>query len=96
MTRRSITGFSNPTVKAVRALREKKHRKREGRFLAEGLRLLTDALESGRVPDMLLMAEAPSCAFMKRTKAAKSSMTVSMLSVRSVARSESGAGKLSP
>jgi TrmH family RNA methyltransferase len=57
MSRRSITGFSNPTVKAVRALREKKHRKREGRFLAEGLRLLTDALESGRIPELLLMAE---------------------------------------
>ena len=57
MSRRSITGFSNPTVKAVRALREKKHRKREGRFLAEGLRLLTDARESGRIPEILLMAE---------------------------------------
>jgi TrmH family RNA methyltransferase len=57
MTRRIITGFSNPTVKAVRALRDKKHRKREGRFLAEGLRLLTDARESGRIPEMLLMAE---------------------------------------
>ena len=41
MNRRQITGYSNPTIKAVRALREKKHRKREGRFLAEGLRLLT-------------------------------------------------------
>jgi TrmH family RNA methyltransferase len=57
MIRRSITGFSNPTVKAVRALREKKHRKREGMFLAEGLRLLTDARESGRIPEILLMAE---------------------------------------
>lgn len=57
MTRRHITGFSNPTVKAVRALREKKHRKRERQFLAEGLRLLTDARESGRLPELLLMAE---------------------------------------
>lgn len=56
-TRRQITGFSNPTIKAVRALREKKHRKREGRFLAEGLRLLTDARECGRLPELLLMAE---------------------------------------
>ena len=55
--RRSITGFSNPTVKALRALREKKHRKREGRFLAEGLRLLTDARESGRLPETLVMAQ---------------------------------------
>jgi TrmH family RNA methyltransferase len=54
--RREITGFSNPTVKYLRSLREKKHRKREGRFLAEGLRLLTDARECGRVPEMLVMA----------------------------------------
>jgi len=54
--RRLITGFSNPTVKLLRSLREKKHRKAEGRFLAEGLRLLTDARESGRLPEMLVMA----------------------------------------
>ena len=57
MPRRHITGFSNPTVKFVRSLRDKKHRKREGRFLAEGLRLLTDAREAGRLPETLLMAE---------------------------------------
>lgn len=57
MSRRHITGFSNPTVKFVRSLRDKKHRKREGRFLAEGLRLLTDAREAGRLPEILLMAE---------------------------------------
>lgn len=54
--RRTITGFSNPTVKFLRSLRDKKHRRREGRFLAEGLRLLTDARESGHVPEMLVMA----------------------------------------
>ena len=57
MTRRQITGFSNPTVKYLRSLRDKKHRKRERKFLAEGLRLLTDARESGRLPEMLVMAE---------------------------------------
>ena len=56
--RRVITGFSNPTVKALRALREKKHRKREKKFLAEGLRLLTDALECGHVPETLVLASA--------------------------------------
>ena len=54
--RRTITGFSNPTVKFVRSLRDKKHRRREGRFLAEGLRLLTDARENGRLPELLVMA----------------------------------------
>ena len=55
--RRSITGFSNPTVKFLRSLREKKHRKASGKFLAEGLRLLTDARECGHLPEMLVMAE---------------------------------------
>lgn len=55
--RRTITGFSNPTVKSLRSLRDKKHRQREGRFLAEGLRLLTDARESGIIPQTLVMAE---------------------------------------
>jgi TrmH family RNA methyltransferase len=54
--RRAITGFSNPTVKFLRSLRDKKHRRREGKFLAEGLRLLTDARESGHLPEMLVMA----------------------------------------
>ncbi|UIP06422.1 RNA methyltransferase [Erythrobacter sp. SDW2] len=57
MPRRQITGFSNPTVKYLRSLREKKHRKAAGKFLAEGLRLLTDARECGRVPEILVMAE---------------------------------------
>ena len=54
--RRTITGFSNPTVKYLRSLREKKHRKAAGQFLAEGLRLLTDARESGKLPEILVMA----------------------------------------
>ena len=55
--RRIITGFSNPTVKALRALREKKHRKAAGTFLAEGLRLLTDARESGHIPETLVLSD---------------------------------------
>jgi TrmH family RNA methyltransferase len=54
--RRTITGFSNPTVKHLRSLRDKKHRRRECLFLAEGLRLLTDARAAGRLPEMLVMA----------------------------------------
>ncbi|HEX7751380.1 MAG TPA: RNA methyltransferase [Novosphingobium sp.] len=54
--RRTITGFSNPTVKFLRSLRDKKHRRQEKRFLAEGLRLLTDARTSGKLPETLVMA----------------------------------------
>ncbi|NOU04227.1 MAG: RNA methyltransferase [Novosphingobium sp.] len=56
--RRTITGFSNPTVKFLRSLREKKFRKQSGKFLAEGLRLLTDARAAGRLPEVLVMATA--------------------------------------
>ena len=55
--RKEITGFSNPTVKYLRSLRDKKHRKRAGQFLVEGLRLLEDAREGGRVPRQLVMAK---------------------------------------
>ncbi|MEP2988787.1 MAG: RNA methyltransferase [Parasphingorhabdus sp.] len=55
--RRQITGFSNPTIKRLRSLREKKHRKREGHFLAEGLRILTEALEEGITPEVLVLVE---------------------------------------
>lgn len=51
--RREITGFSNPLVKQVRSLREKKLRKREGKFLAEGLRIMTEAREAGFLPELL-------------------------------------------
>ena len=58
--RKHITGFSNPTVKYLRSLRDKKHRRRAGQFLVEGLRLLEDARSCGRVPQMLVMAEGRS------------------------------------
>ncbi|KWV90463.1 RNA methyltransferase [Erythrobacter sp. YT30] len=56
MTRSHITGFSNARVKHWRSLRDKKHRKRSGQFLVEGLRLLEDARTSGRLPRELVMA----------------------------------------
>jgi RNA methyltransferase, TrmH family len=57
LERRQITGFSNPTIKRLKSLREKKHRKREGHFLAEGLRILTEALDAGKTPKLLVVVE---------------------------------------
>jgi RNA methyltransferase, TrmH family len=51
--RREITGFSNPLLKEIRSLREKKHRKRAGKFLAEGLRIMTEAREASFLPELL-------------------------------------------
>ena len=50
---REITAFSNPLVKRVRGLRDKKNRRAEGLFMAEGLRILTEAREAGFLPEML-------------------------------------------
>lgn len=53
---RQITAFSNPLVKDARLLRDKRHRREQGRFLAEGLRIATEALEAGHVPETLFFA----------------------------------------
>jgi RNA methyltransferase, TrmH family len=53
---RQITAFSNPLVKQVRGLRDKKNRRRECLFIAEGLRILTEAREAGHLPEILFFA----------------------------------------
>jgi len=50
---RQVTAFSNTTVKRLRSLRDKKTRREEGLFLAEGLRILAEARDSGRLPEIL-------------------------------------------
>jgi RNA methyltransferase, TrmH family len=50
---REVTAFSNSTVKLLRSLRDKKARKAEGLFLAEGLRIITEARDSGRLPEIV-------------------------------------------
>jgi RNA methyltransferase, TrmH family len=57
---RQITAFSNPLVKQVRGLRDKKNRRREGLFIAEGLRILTEAREAGFLPRILFFAAGTS------------------------------------
>ena len=55
---RQVTAFSNPVVKQARGLRDKKNRRREGLFLAEGLRILTEARESGIFPELLFFSDS--------------------------------------
>jgi RNA methyltransferase, TrmH family len=54
LSARQVTSLTNPTVKAVRALHMRKEREAAGLFLAEGLKLVTDALELGHTPKILL------------------------------------------
>jgi TrmH family RNA methyltransferase len=50
---REVTAFSNASVKRLRSLRDKKGRRAEGLFLAEGLRIIAEARESGRLPEII-------------------------------------------
>jgi TrmH family RNA methyltransferase len=59
MMPRSISSFSNETVKRLRGLRDKKARRSEGMFLAEGLRIIAEARDAGRLPDILAFASGP-------------------------------------
>lgn len=51
-----ITSSANPVFKSLRSLTEKKGRREHGLFLAEGLRVCTEALETGHVPKYLIFA----------------------------------------
>lgn len=53
---RQVTAFSNTTVKRLRSLRDKKARREEGLFLAEGLRIITEARDSGLLPEILMFS----------------------------------------
>ena len=54
MSGRQITSLTNATVKAVRALHLRKEREESGLFLAEGLKLVGEAFDLGRIPSILL------------------------------------------
>jgi TrmH family RNA methyltransferase len=51
---RAVTSLANPTVKAVRALHLRKERDETGLFVAEGLKTVTEGVETGHAPRILL------------------------------------------
>jgi TrmH family RNA methyltransferase len=60
VTARAITSLANPTVKATRALHMRKARQESGLFLVEGLKAVTEAVDLGRAPRILLHGGAAS------------------------------------
>jgi TrmH family RNA methyltransferase len=57
VTARAITSLNNETVKTVRALHMRKAREESGLFLVEGLRSITEAVELGQAPRILLYGD---------------------------------------
>ena len=50
---RQVTAVATPTVKRLRSLRDKTARRAEGLFLAEGLRIIAEARDSGQLPEIV-------------------------------------------
>jgi TrmH family RNA methyltransferase len=68
---RIITSLTNPTVKAARALHLRKARDESGLFLAEGLKIVTEAVELGHAPKILMYGrDAADHPLLKRAAAA--------------------------
>jgi RNA methyltransferase, TrmH family len=68
---RAVTSLSNPTVKAVRALHMRKERDETGLFVAEGLKNVTEGVETGHAPKILLYGpDAAGHPLLKRAVAA--------------------------
>lgn len=51
-----ISSPANPVFKSLKSLADKKGRKEHGLFLAEGLRVCTEALQTGQIPRYLIFA----------------------------------------
>ncbi len=64
---RVVTSLTNPAVKAVRALHARKDRQETGLFLAEGLKIIGEALDSHLAPRILMFsAEAAQHPLLRR------------------------------
>jgi TrmH family RNA methyltransferase len=54
---RHINSLTNPLIKLLRSLHDRKRRRQSGLFLAEGTRIVTEALELGWIPETLVFLE---------------------------------------
>ncbi len=54
---KSITSLTNQTIKDIRALHMRKEREATGLFLAEGLKIIIDALDQGITPRILVFGK---------------------------------------
>ena len=54
---KEITSLANPVIKDIKGLSQKKNRESSGHFMAEGLKLVIDALDTGWHIDTLIYAK---------------------------------------
>jgi TrmH family RNA methyltransferase len=85
-----ISSLANDTVKSVRALHLRKAREESGLFLAEGLKIVTEAVELGHAPRTLLFsAKAADHPLLRRAVArARESVEVTPAILAKISRRE--------
>ena len=76
---KEVTSLANPIIKDIKALSDKKTREQSGTFMAEGLKLVIDAIELGWTIRTLVYA-----------KAAKGKALVEQMAAKTVAMSAGG------
>lgn len=95
---KQITSLANPTIKQIRALRQRKERERSGLFFVEGIRLVGEAVQTGAPIEALIYApELLTSAFAHEMVAAQLGRGVAGLEVsaevfRSLAQKEGPQG----
>ena len=57
-TVKEITSLSNPIIKDIKSLTQKKNRDASNKFIAEGLKLVIDAIDRGWEIEILIYAKA--------------------------------------
>ncbi len=90
MSNRAITSLNNETVKTVRALHMRKAREKSGLFLVEGLRSVTEAVDLGHAPRILLFSDkaAGHPALKRASVAARESLEVTPAILSKISRRE--------
>lgn len=67
---KEVSSVSNPIVKDIRSLAQKRHREETGLFLAEGLKLVVDALDAGwQIQTLVIAKSAAGHELLERTAA---------------------------
>jgi TrmH family RNA methyltransferase len=90
----TITSPQNPRIRALRRLRERKHREQEGVFMAEGEDMLEAALRHGAVPRAVYSVPEPPpdlAALLARLPAATERVTASAAALAAAGSLGSGA-----
>jgi TrmH family RNA methyltransferase len=90
LSARAVTSLNNETVKTVRGLHMRKAREESGLFLVEGLRSVTEAVELGHTPRILLFSDkaADHPALKRASAVARESLEVTPAILAKISRRE--------